>query len=219
MAIVIGMISQKGGVGKSTLARLIAREYAANDWRVKIADLDTNQGTSFMWQQRRMQNELTPEIAVERYRTAKRALEDAPNYDLMVVDGEPKASKDTLEIARLADLLIIPTGLAVDDLQPTIALASELKNSGVPRERIAFAMSKVGTSEKEFKDAVENLEATGFKVLKGFLQEKTGYRNASDMGLAASETKYQSLNEKAEELAQSIMDTLHSLAETQEQAA
>ncbi|MHC5747164.1 MAG: hypothetical protein ACYTXT_35825 [Nostoc sp.] len=40
MTVLVGVISQKrGGVGKSTLARLIAREYAAG-WDVKIADLD-----------------------------------------------------------------------------------------------------------------------------------------------------------------------------------
>ena len=47
MALVIGVVSQKGGVGKSTCARLIAREYAYAGWDVKIADLDVSQGTSF----------------------------------------------------------------------------------------------------------------------------------------------------------------------------
>jgi len=37
---IIAIASQKGGVGKSTLARLIAREYAQAKWNVKIADLD-----------------------------------------------------------------------------------------------------------------------------------------------------------------------------------
>jgi chromosome partitioning protein len=40
MSHIIGFISQKGGVGKSTLARLVAREYASGGWNVKIADLD-----------------------------------------------------------------------------------------------------------------------------------------------------------------------------------
>jgi len=40
MALVIAVVSQKGGVGKSTCARLIAREYAQAGWNVKIADLD-----------------------------------------------------------------------------------------------------------------------------------------------------------------------------------
>jgi Mrp family chromosome partitioning ATPase len=46
MTLMIGMVSQKGGVGKSTMSRLVAREYAAAGWEVKIADLDVSQGTS-----------------------------------------------------------------------------------------------------------------------------------------------------------------------------
>lgn len=46
---IIGIISQKRGVGKSTLARLLAREYSANKWMVKIADMDSRQGTSTRW--------------------------------------------------------------------------------------------------------------------------------------------------------------------------
>ena len=41
MTYIIGMISQKGGAGKSTLARLFARELAQDNFTVKIADLDT----------------------------------------------------------------------------------------------------------------------------------------------------------------------------------
>jgi len=36
MTVLVGMVSQKGGVGKSTLARLLAREYAQAGWKVKI---------------------------------------------------------------------------------------------------------------------------------------------------------------------------------------
>jgi cellulose biosynthesis protein BcsQ len=54
MPIVISFVSQKGGVSKGTLARLIAREYANSGWNVKIADLDVGQGTSFHRQGRRL---------------------------------------------------------------------------------------------------------------------------------------------------------------------
>ena len=54
MAIKIGVVSQKGGVGKSTLARMIACEYAEAGWEVKIADMDLKQSTSYDWQQDRL---------------------------------------------------------------------------------------------------------------------------------------------------------------------
>ena len=43
---IISLISQKGGVGKSTLARLLAVEIAKAGWRVKIADLCQRAGCS-----------------------------------------------------------------------------------------------------------------------------------------------------------------------------
>jgi chromosome partitioning protein len=39
MVAIVGLISQKGGVGKSTLARALAREAAAGGLRVLLADL------------------------------------------------------------------------------------------------------------------------------------------------------------------------------------
>ena len=74
MAIVFGVGSQKGGVGKSTIARLIAAEYARNNWEVKIADLDLSQGTSYRWHERRLQSGGEPEIAVEQFSRVPQAL-------------------------------------------------------------------------------------------------------------------------------------------------
>jgi AAA domain len=49
MVTIIAFVSQKGGVGKSTLSRAVAREAAHAGLRTKIADLDTQQGTSIDW--------------------------------------------------------------------------------------------------------------------------------------------------------------------------
>ena len=80
MTFIIGVVSQKGGVGKSTLSRLVAREYAAARWSVKIADLDISQGTSFNWQSRRLARGILPEIAVERFGTVEQALKVATGF-------------------------------------------------------------------------------------------------------------------------------------------
>ncbi len=91
MAILVGMVSQKGGVGKSTLARLVAREYAKAGWNVKIADLDISQGTSFSWQARRLQYQVEPVVPVERFGTVDQALKLADQYDLIILDAPPPA--------------------------------------------------------------------------------------------------------------------------------
>lgn len=92
MPIVIETCSQKGGVGKSTLARLIAREYANAGWAVKIADLDVGQGPIFHWQGRRLQNCIEPIIPVERFGAVEQALKLTAGLDFVVIDAPPNAN-------------------------------------------------------------------------------------------------------------------------------
>jgi chromosome partitioning protein len=208
MAGLIGLVSQKGGVGKSTLARLIAREYAAAGWQVKIADLDISQGTSTDWKQRRERAGVKPEIAVEPFGTVAQALKVAQLYDLVVFDGQPHSMSGTLEIATVSDAVILPTGLSLDDLKPSILLAHELIQNRVPPDRIVFALCRVGDRENEIAEARAYIARAGYRVLDGELPERTGYRRASDQGRAPSETIHPSLRERAEKFAQSAIDFL-----------
>jgi chromosome partitioning protein len=217
MALLIGVVSQKGGVGKSTIARMVAREYAHAGWRVKIADLDIAQGTSFNWQARRLQNRITPDVPVERFGTLALAQKVGPHYDLLVLDGPPHATEGTLAIANAAQLTVLPTGLALDDLEPQVLLAHELVRRGVSATRLAFALVRVGDSDVELNDARAYLSRAGYSVLPGHLPEKVGYRRASDEGRAATETRFPSLNQRADELAQAVVDRMSTV--TREEAA
>jgi chromosome partitioning protein len=212
MAIIIGVVSQKGGVGKSTIARLIARELAAQDWRVKIADLDIAQATSYHWRARRLQRTMEPDISIEQYGRVDQALKSAEHFDLLVLDGAPHATQATQQIARASDLVILPTGLAVDDLQPGVTLAHDLIKL-MPRQKIVFALCRVGNSQTEIAEARQYLTEAGYEVLPGELPEQVGYRRASDEGRAATETRYLSLNQRAEALAQSVVNKVSALAQ------
>jgi chromosome partitioning protein len=215
MAIIIGAVSQKGGVGKSTIARLVAREFAAQAWAVKIADLDISQATSYHWRSRRLQRGLEPDISIEQYGRVEQALKMAAQYDLLVLDGAPHATRATEQIAQASDLVLLPTGLAIDDLQPGVQLAHELAKR-IDKQRLVFALCRVGDSTREIAEARDYLHAAGYAVLAGELPEKTAYRRASDEGRAATETRYATLNERAEALAQSIVDRMTEMSREKE---
>ena len=72
---IISLISQKGGVGKSAVARLLAVEFTKAGWNVKIADLDPAQGTSAKWKARRDRAGIQPEIAVEKFPHSRSGIE------------------------------------------------------------------------------------------------------------------------------------------------
>ena len=84
MAIKVAVVSQKGGVGKSSIARLIAREFADNGWLVNIADMDVQQATSYHWFKRRAANQVMPEIHTETFTSVSTALTAADKFDLFI---------------------------------------------------------------------------------------------------------------------------------------
>lgn len=206
MALVIAVVSQKGGVGKSVVARLIAREYASAGWSVKIADLDTYQGSTYDWHSRRLQNKIQPDIAVERFPSIEPALKVGDHYDLLVIDGKPHSSSETLKMVQPAALAILPTGVSIDDRKPQVLLAHELTNKGIPAKQLAFALCRVGDSTHEIEEARTYITQAGYCVLSGELPERTAYRRANEEGRAFTETRFPALSERAAEFAQSIAD-------------
>jgi len=206
MAVLLGVVSQKGGVGKSTLSRLIAREYAAAGWEVKIADLDIKQSTSTKWKQRRDQEQLEPVVPVEGFGTVAQALKVAPQYDLVVFDPPPHSTAMTLEIARVSDGVVLTSGVSLEDLEPAVLLAHELVEKGVSAKKITFALVRVGESSAEIEDARDYIKQAGYNVLKGELPEKTLYRKALRVGRSVSEAPHLALRKKAQGMAQSLVD-------------
>lgn len=207
MTKIVALVSQKGGVGKSTLARALAREAANSGLDVKVADLDTQQGTFIDWHRQRLNNGHPRIGSVETYAKASEALKSAEGFDLLVVDGAARASKATLEIASHADLTILPTCASRDDLMPAVKLANELVKGGIPRDQMAFALCRV-TTDAETNDAREFLQSAGFQVLAGALVERPTYRQAQNEGLAVTETRVKSLNQKADELLTDLTNLL-----------
>lgn len=186
--LVIACLSQKGGVGKSTLARLVARTYASHGWLVKIADFNTKQLTSADWCATRAENKITPEISAEPYSRVSQLRKE--NFDLVVADGRPDSDQSSMEIAKVSDLVIIPTGLPIDDLKPQLMFANELVQKGIEKDRILFVLNKTTESKVAVHDARNYLrQATHFAVAENHITAKTSYQRAQNHGYALSEVQ------------------------------
>ncbi len=208
MTQIVGFISQKGGVGKSTLARGLSREAAASGLNVKLADLDTQQGTSVDWYRRRLDSGAAPVFSVESFKTASQALRPAEQFDLLLLDGPARASSATLEIARAANLVVQPSGASIDDLRPAVLVFHELIKAGIPKSRLVFALCRMGTDAEE-TEARAYIDQAGYTALEGSLPERPSYRQASNVGLSITETRYPQLNLRADKLIQSMVDKLN----------
>ncbi|TXN08918.1 ParA family protein [Methylobacterium sp. WL103] len=210
----IACLSQKGGVGKSTICRLVARSYAISGWRVKIADFNTKQLTSVNWASMRMSTGVAPEIAAEAFSSVKVALRQAHQYDLMVFDGRPDSETSGRDIALESDLVVLPVGTSLDDLAPQVKFAHELLAHGVQRKAILFVINQSADSQIETSDARAYIEMANYAVAKTDIPNKTGYRIAQNSGRAINETTFPTLNDRADGAMQEINDKLTELTKT-----
>lgn len=208
---IIGLVSQKGGVGKSSLARTLATHYAQSGLSVKIADLDINQSTSYQWQQRRLLDGIEPAVSVECFGSVAHALKSSEGYDVLLLDGAPHSSQQTLQIAQSANLVVIPTGLSVDDLEPAVVLANSLRSAKVPINKVALALTRTGDSRAELADAQEYLNETQYFVLNGQIQEKTAFRRAQDSGRSLAECSYPAQRKQAKAMAAAIQARINEI--------
>ena len=185
MGDIISFVGQKGGTGKSTLARAFAVEAAKRDQGVLIADLDEAQRTSWDWSQRRSANGLQPVVTVERVPRLQ-VFTRAADIDVLVVDAPGWADASTLWLAQGSQLTVLPTGGTVDDLNPTIRLMHELINKGIADWRLGLALCRIHTdAEAEF--ARTYLKQANYKALKGELHERKPLADLQNVGQAVTE--------------------------------
>ena len=204
---IVSFLSQKGGVTKSTLARAVAVAFAENGWSVHIADMDWQQQTSCKWAARRDDKKIEPPISSSSHRRVDSALKFKNAYNLLIIDGRPAADQDSILVAKASELVILPTGTSLDDLEPQLHLANDLKMNGINNEKILFVVNKSPT-DTEANNALDTIRSWGFNVCSSFIPFKAGYSTAQDSGLSITETRYNTLNVLTAKAIQEIVDLM-----------
>lgn len=205
---IIAVVGQKGGTGKSTLARLLAVELCNNGLKTLLADTDHQQQTSLKWMQRRTAAGWLPTLEAQVFRVTSLLAKRLADYEAVVVDGSPHATEATFWLAKHANLIIIPSGMSLDDLEPSVQLGLEFLAAGIPTTRLCYALTRTTPSPTELESTRVSIQQSGFCVADSTLPMSTAYAQAQDLGRTVAETRFPSLNERADVLVQSLFDYL-----------
>lgn len=111
---VLAVLSQKGGVGKTTLATCLAVAAEQAGKVAAIIDLDPQATASFWKDVRQLDTPAVASIQPIRLPAILKACADA-GTDLVIIDGAAVARDVAYEAARHADFVLIPTKTAVFD--------------------------------------------------------------------------------------------------------
>ena len=200
----VSFVSQKGGVGKSTLARLLAVGAAHRGKKVLLADFDLEQLTCVEWNAARMRNSIEPELDARPFKSLGKLHKGNEEIDLFIADTRGLEDEMTREIARNSHVVFLPTGTSKDDLRPTLALARKLAKRGA-EGRIVIVLSKVGRSERQVAAAVEAIEDSGFELLGEHWLNRDGFQTDLDAGRAGREAHNPYLREIAQNMENALM--------------
>ena len=213
MARVVAFVSQKGGVGKSTLARALATSALRAGLTVKTVDLDPEQATITVWAQTRDRYKVSPSIKVEAFRFVNEALVSTRDESFVIIDTPGGISDAVAEIAAHATFLVQPTSPSVDDLYPAILVFRALERVGLSRDQLAFALCRT-LADEEASNARAYLSGLGYAVLAGEIPECLEYRTAMSQGRAITEASQELLSLRADTM---IGDLLARAGRMQEQ--
>ena len=104
---IIAVLNQKGGVGKTTLAVHLCAAFAEDGTRVLLIDADP-QGSSLDWAASREAAPLFGVVGLPKTNIHKEIPSHAANYDHVVIDGPPRSNELTRSAIMAADLIVIP---------------------------------------------------------------------------------------------------------------
>jgi chromosome partitioning protein len=143
---IVALLNQKGGVGKTTLATHIAGELALRGQQVILLDADP-QGSALDWTQRRSQQglpRLFSAVGLARETLHQEAPELARRSDHVVIDGPPRIAALARSALLAADRVLIPVQPSPYDLWASAEMVALVREAQVfrPALHAAFVINR-----------------------------------------------------------------------------
>ena len=181
---VIAVMNLKGGSAKTTTTVHAAVEAMRRGLRVLVVDTDHPQNSAAVWSSARGQIE--PKVLVTPPHRLKAAIKQAntDGYDLVLVDTAPRLGPDAVDIADLADKVVVPVKPDPFDLAAVQETIEILKRANV--DCLLF-LTCCPAKAPEVAETREALIQSGLRVAKASVGMRRAFTRAVLSGQAAVE--------------------------------
>ncbi len=204
--IVVSVFGGKGGIGKSTLAFLIAwlLGLVGRTLLVDADELQKEGGTKELYDQ--LEVDPSFDIATEEDPKKLAGLRKIRGYRFIVIDNAPHRDKKKLEASCDGDLIVVP--LTLDFLEAR-AIMSSLREIVIPSGRpYQVVISRVESNRKgKARRTHDSLDLVGIPVFKTHMRELTAHQDAGQLGVPVTEGTNRNWERPAED-ARDLVDEL-----------
>jgi len=188
---IVALLNQKGGVGKTTLALHLAGEWARTGSRDTLIHADP-QGSALDWSQQRAREgrtRLFGVVGLARDTLHREAPELARDVDHVVIDGPPRVAGLMRSALLAADLVLIPVQPSPFDGWASAEMLALLTEARIYRPELAarFVLNRCGARTVIARETAETLADHDPPLLATTIGQRVIFADAAQSGRLASE--------------------------------
>jgi chromosome partitioning protein len=185
---IISVLNQKGGVGKTTLSVNIAARLAADGARVLLLDADP-QGSALDWAAARQDASAFPVLGLPRATLHKDIGKFTQDYDHIIIDGPPRVTDLARSAIMAADLVVIPVQPSPYDVWAAQEVVTLIQEAKIYKENLksVFAVNRKIVNTAIGRDVGEALSTYETPVLQATVSQRVIFAEAAAVGKAVFE--------------------------------
>ena len=190
----IGILNQKGGAGKTTIALHLAHALALKDYQVMLIDADP-QGSARDWATAREGNAPFSVVGLDRPIIHKEINKLSTGYDYVIIDGAPRVSDITRSAILASDLVLIPIQPSPLDIWAAHSVVELIEEAQIyqPDLKATFIINRKIVNTAIGKEVVEVLKDYPYPVLKAALAQRIAFAESLNIGSTVLETSPHSI--------------------------
>ncbi len=185
---IVGVLNQKGGVGKTTLSVNLAACLARTGARVLLIDADP-QGSALDWAAARQGEPLFSVVGFPRATIHKEIAQLGQGYDHIIIDGPPRVTDLARSAIMASDIVVIPVQPSPYDIWAAEEVVKLIDEARIYKENIksVFVVNRKITNTAIGRDVREALAAYPIHVLDAAIAQRVVFAEAAAQGQAIFE--------------------------------
>jgi len=193
---IVSILNQKGGTGKTTLAVNMAREYTKRTMKTLLVDSDS-QGSALRWHEE-SGGELIDLTCLPVNTLDKDVIKFKDRYERIIIDGIPRVSPLTVCAIKAADVVLIPVQPSPYDVWATedlVRLIQERIEITEGKLKAAFIVSRHVKGTLLGREITEQLLVVGLPVFVHGTCQRQEYAKSVQEGRTVCEAMTEATKE------------------------